>query len=107
MYDTADRKSDSDYDFMIADSGCSTTILGNKSMFEYLTPSKARVQTADGKIIRVEYEGPVNIVVVDKYNTERVIRLPRAFYCPNMHTLLSVKQLVLLDHDVIFSKRSG
>ena len=96
-----------DYNFMIMDSGCTTTILGDRTMFSHLEPSKARVQTADGKIIKIAYEGPAEIVVVDRHNCERRVRLPRAFYCPEMHTLLSVKQLVLLDHDVLFSKKGS
>ena len=68
---------------------------------------RARVQTADGKIVPIQYEGPAKLIVVDRYNTEREVRLPRAFYCPDMHTLLSVKQLVLLDHDVTFSRKHG
>ena len=98
---------DDAYDFMIMDSGCTTTILSDPAMFTSLRPSTARVQTADGKIVRIAQEGPAIVTVVDNYNTERTVHLPRAFYCPDMHTLLSVKQLVLLDHDVTFSRKRG
>ena len=65
------------------------------------------MQTADGTVVKIKYEGPAELVVVDRNDEEHTICLPRAFYCPDMHNLLSVKQLMRLDYDVTYSRKRG
>ena len=89
------------------DSGCTTPILDDSNLFKDLRESDARVQTADGTVAKIKYEGPAELVVVDRNDEEHTICLPRAFYCPDMHNLLSVKQLMRLDYDVTFSRKRG
>jgi len=89
------------------DSGCTTPILNDASLFRTLHPSTAQVRTADKKIINMQHEGPADIVVIDEKGAEHNVHLPRAFLCTTMHTLLSVKQLVRQDHDVNFSNKGS
>ena len=56
----------SDYQFIIMDSGCTTPILDDKSLFRTLHASIAVVRTADGNNVQIAQEGPADIVVVDR-----------------------------------------
>lgn len=98
---------DSDYEFIIMDSGCTTPILNDPQLFHSLKPSTATVHTADKTEIAMQQEGPADIVVLDQHGTEHNIHLPCAFLCTDMHKLLSVKQLVCCDHSVTFNKRGS
>ena len=53
---------DSDYQFIIMDSGCTTPILDDKSLFCSLHASTAIVHTADGNNVHIAQEGPASIL---------------------------------------------
>ena len=95
---------DSDYEFIIIDSGCTMPILNDPHLFRSLKLSTATVHTTDKTVVAMQQEGPADIVVLNQHGAEHNIHLPRAFLCTDMHKLLSVKQLVCSDHSVTFDK---
>ena len=89
------------------DSGCTTPILNDPTLFRSLKLSTAKVHTADKTEITMQQEGPADIIVPDQHSAKHNIHLPCAFLCTDMHKLLSVKQLVCCDHSITFDKHGS
>ena len=58
------------------DSGCMTPILNDTSLFCTLHLLMAQVCTTDKKIISMQHEGPVYIVVINEKGAEHNVHLP-------------------------------
>ena len=81
-------------------------MLTDKSMFRAMYPSRARVETADGKVRSIAMEGPADLQFCDKAGNVSSLHIPRALYAPDMANLLSVTDLVNEGHEVTFGARS-
>ena len=69
-------------------------------------PSRARVETADGKVHSINMEGPADLQFCDQAGNASSLHIPRALYAPGMANLLSVADLVNEGHEVTFGRQS-
>jgi len=85
----------------IVDSGCTTTLSGEKDCFYDLEPCNIKVKCADNKYITVKWRGTFRCS-----HNGTVVEIKNALYVPNVVTLISVDQLTAMGLLVLFDDKA-
>ena len=95
------KSRNSHYLATIIDSGCSTTLSGERDCFYDLEPCNIRVKCADNKYITVLWRGTFRCS-----HNGKVVEIKNALYVPNVVTLISVDQLTSMGLLVLFDDKA-
>ena len=85
----------------IIDSGCTTTISGDKSLFSNLTPCNIKVKCANNAHMICEWRGTLTCS-----HKNHTVEIQDSLYIPNAVTLVSIDQLTAMGMLVLFDDKA-